>query len=90
MWTTIDKFIAIWKADLFKNKNSTIIWLHHLDFEEMSRKKARWELHKKAVYYFEQILEAAPYKTVAVWLLTSHLKDQQNMLGTAGEMSTNS
>ena len=28
------------------------------------------ELYKDAAYYFKQISEAAPYKTVAVWTLT--------------------
>ena len=32
-----------------------------------------WELYKGAVYGFEQILEAAPYKTAAIRSLTSHL-----------------
>ena len=29
-------------------------------------KNARWELHKNAMYCFEQILEATSYKTAAV------------------------
>ena len=43
---------------------STTVWLHHLDFKEMLRKKDRLELHKDAVCCFEQILEATPDKTV--------------------------
>ena len=44
---------------------------------------------------FEQILEARPYKTACVWPLISHLinlckQDEQDMLGTAGEVRTNS
>ena len=35
------------------------------------------ELHEDTVCYFEQILEAAPNKTVAVWPLTSHLTNHQ-------------
>ena len=44
-----------------------------------------------AARFFEQILEAAHQKTV-VWPLTSHLakKEEQDMLGTAGEVNTNS
>ena len=39
-----------------------IVWLHHLNFNETPSEKAKWELFKDAVCYFEQILEAAPYK----------------------------
>ena len=39
----------------------------------MSGEKARWELLKNAACCFEQILEAASYKTAAVWPLTFYL-----------------
>ena len=39
----------------------------------MHREKARWELHKNSIRYFEQILEIPYHKTKAVWSLTSHL-----------------
>ena len=42
------------------------------------REKARWELHKNAVSYLEQILEATPHETTAVLPLTSHLKNYSN------------
>ena len=51
----------------------TTIWLYHLDFKEMSGEKARCALHKDATCCFEQILEAASYKTATVQPLTSHL-----------------
>ena len=35
-------------------------------------KKTRWKLYKSAQCCFEFILEAATYKTAAVWLLTAH------------------
>ena len=38
----------------------TIVWLHHLDFNKIPGEKAKQELHKDAVCYFEQILESAP------------------------------
>ena len=38
----------------------------------MLGEKAKWELHKDATSCFEQFLEAAPYKTAVVHLLTSH------------------
>ena len=49
------------------------VWLHHLDFNEIPGEKARWEVHKNAACSFEQILEVAPYRTAAVWPLTSNL-----------------
>ena len=30
---------------------------------KMHREKAKWEQHKNAMSYFEQILEATPHKT---------------------------
>ena len=47
--------------------------LHHLDFSKTPGEKGSCELNKDAVYYIEQILEAAPYKIKAVWSLISHL-----------------
>ena len=52
---------------------SIIVWLQHLDSNKMPGEKARWELHKNAACCFEQILEAAPYKTAVVRPLTSYL-----------------
>ena len=57
-------------------------------------KKTRLELHKDAACCFKQILEAAPYKTVGIWPLTSHLinypkKGNHDMLDTAGKVRTN-
>ena len=49
------------------------------------------EQHENAASYFEQILEATSHKTVTVLPLTSHqYKDEQNMLGTVGEVKVNS
>ena len=47
-----------------------------MDTNKMHREKARWELCKNAMSYFEQILET-PRKTAVVWPLTSHLKTIQ-------------
>ena len=52
---------------------STTVWVHYMDTNKMHGKKARQEPHKNAMCYFEQILEATPHKTAAVWSLTSHL-----------------
>ena len=42
------------------------------DFNEKLEEKVRWELLKDVVCCCEQILEAVPFKTVAVQPLTSH------------------
>ena len=44
----------------------------------MPGEKARWELDKHAACCFEQNLEAAFYKTTAVWPLTSYLINYPN------------
>ena len=41
--------------------------------EKRKKKEARFELHKKPTWTFEQILETKSHKTVAVRSLTSHL-----------------
>ena len=63
-----------------------------MNFDKMLEEKSRWELHKDAAHCFEQILEAAPYKTAAVQPLTSYLTNHLNkkkMLGNAGEVRMN-
>ena len=52
---------------------SDIAWLHHLDFKEMHWEKGSCEQHKDTACCFEQILEAAPYKTAVVQPLISYL-----------------
>ena len=39
----------------------SVILLNHFDFNEVFEGKAKWELHKNAAYWFEQILEATFY-----------------------------
>ena len=41
---------------------SSVIWLHHLDFNKTPWEKGRWELYKDSACCFEQILD----KTAAV------------------------
>ena len=48
--------------------------MHHMDANKMHKEKARWNLHKNATSYIEQILEATA-NTTAVWPLTSRLKN---------------
>ena len=57
---------------------STTVWLHHLNLQKTLREKSRWELNKDAVYCFEQIQEASPYKTAAIRPLVSNLTYDPN------------
>ena len=59
---------------------NTTVWMHHLDGNKIFAKKATWELYKNAMCYFEQILEATPHKTAAVWPLTSRLKNHPSKM----------
>ena len=43
-----------------------------MDANKTYREKARWELHKNSACSQEQILEAAPHRKIAVWILTSY------------------
>ena len=58
---------------------STLMF-HHLNFNATLREKARWELHKDAVYYFQEDLdETSPLKKATaeqphISLLTDHLR----------------
>ena len=47
--------------------------MHHMETNETHWEKARWEQHKNATCFFEQILEVTPHKTLAVQPITSHL-----------------
>ena len=49
-----------------------------MDANKTNGEKARWELYKNAMSCFQQILNARPYKTEAVQLLTSHLQNHPN------------
>ena len=48
---------------------STIVWMHHLDFNETPKEKAKWELLKDPSCCFEQIHEANPTKQLNGYLL---------------------
>ena len=48
-----------------------ILFIFYLN--ETPEQKGKWKLHKKAAYWFEQILQAAPLKTTVVRPLTYHL-----------------
>ena len=51
----------------------TTVWMHHMNANKMRGEKTRWDIHKNAICGFEQILEATPHKTAAVYPFTSHL-----------------
>ena len=44
-----------------------------MDVDKVHREKTRWKLHKNAMSYIEQILEATSLKTAIVQLPTSYL-----------------
>ena len=46
----------------------------------LPEERIRWALHKNATCCFEKTFEAAPYKTTAVWLLTSYLTNHWSMM----------
>ena len=52
----------------------------------MHREKARWELHKNAIGYLEQIQKATPYETTAVQPLTSYHKKHLSKTNKTCEM----
>ena len=54
--------------------------MHHMYTNETYRKKAGWKLHKNAICYFEQILEATTHKTTVLWLPISHLTNLQHKM----------
>ena len=95
LWIVIDRLSIIWKSDLFDiiiktgilsgySHVSTIVWQHHLVFNEAFEKK-KWELHKYVERCFEQVLEAAHHKIIAVRPLAFNLTNKKkNKLGTAG------
>ena len=62
------------------NQVSTIVWLHYQDFNIAIWEQARWELHKDATCCFEQIVEAALYKTAAVQLCSSHFTNHPSKM----------
>ena len=50
----------------------TAIWMHYMDANKTYGEKAWQQLHKIAASYIEQVLEATPHKTAAVWPPTFH------------------
>ena len=67
VWTIFNRLSIIQKSDLSdKIKQDffqTPVWIHHMNANKMHGKKATWKLHKNAMSYFEQILEATLHCT---------------------------
>ena len=61
---------------MISSKLTTIVYLHHFDSNEMIWENAWWEQNKNAECSFEQILEAAPHKTVSVRPITFHFTNR--------------
>ena len=87
-WTTSNSLATTWnpsnklKWDFFPNFNRVnTVWLSNLNFSETYGEKTSWKLQKDAVCCFEQILEAAPYRTTTVRPLTFHLTNNWRKIG---------
>ena len=52
---------------------SSSVWMHHMDADKTYWEKARQEVHKNAMSYIEQILEATSLETTVVWPPISYL-----------------
>ena len=48
--------------------------MHELDANETHQKETRREVHKNAMCFFKQNLEAVPHKTTSLQSLTSHIQ----------------
>ena len=79
-WTAIDRLLVIWKTDLtdemkrsFSQATVVSILPHGCTTRTLTKRmeKKTWrQLYKNAASNMEQVLEAAPHKSVAVRLLT--------------------
>ena len=82
-WTDISRLLNIWISDLsdeikwdfFPSGScvNTTVQMHHMNADKMYWEKDWQKLHKNAMSYIEQILEATPHEKISVRPLTSHL-----------------
>ena len=49
-----------------------------MDADKRYKEKARWELHEYAMSYIEQIQEATPHETIAIWPLISKVSEMED------------
>ena len=87
-WITIDRLLTIWKTVLTKQIKQeffqaiTVSVLQYgcttYTLMKFLEKKLDRNCRKDSACYFEQILEAAPYKTAAVWPPSSHHTNYPN------------
>ena len=74
VWAAIDMLSIKWKSDLsdkikhnfFQAVGVSVLLYGCISWTQKHGEKARWELHKNAICFFEQILEVVPFKTAAV------------------------
>ena len=82
LWKGINPFLLL-LSKLWANCRvdwacvKTALWMHHKDADITHREKGWRKLHKNAMSYIEQILEATIHETTAEWPLTSDLKTIQ-------------
>ena len=86
-WTAVDRLMTIRKSPWWNKTRILPIWchvsitvLHHLNFNEMLKEKARQELHKDAACCFKQILETTHCKTAIVYQLISYLTNDPSKI----------
>ena len=81
--------VSICKSDFTENKTgillsctrwSTIIELHHQDFNEILRERAKLELDKDAVCCLVKIMEAVAHKTAATSSHWFHLQNHPSKM----------
>ena len=64
IWKNKTGFLLSWRCV------NTTVWMNYIDAKKTLGEKARLELLKNTMSYFEQILKAIPNKTTVVRLLT--------------------
>ena len=60
------------------SQKTSTVQMHHMDTDKPHWKKVWWELHQSSMSNIEQILGATSHETIAVQLLTSHLKNHSS------------
>ena len=60
--------VSFYRSAVFPSSGhvDTAIWMHYLDANKIPGVKARGKLHKNAVSYIEQVLEATPHKAPTI------------------------
>ena len=84
-WTAIDRLSVIWKSDLtdkikcsFFQATVVSILLKYMDAYKTDVEKAWWQIYKNVASNIEQVMDAEPYKAVAVRPLTTYHENYQS------------